>query len=79
MNRIKSITFFSIILFCISSQFSFSQPSRFSFNNYTNGKGDTLYYRQLYPDADTMRKYPLVIFLHGSGERGDTRQVLPQH
>jgi predicted peptidase len=75
MNRIKSITFFSIILFCISSQFSFSQSSRFSFNNYTNGKGDTLYYRQLYPDADTMRKYPLVIFLHGSGERGNDNEA----
>jgi predicted peptidase len=25
----------------------------------------------LYPDADTLRKYPLVIFLHGAGERGN--------
>ncbi len=47
-----------------------AQTSRFSYNYYTNNKGDTLYYRQLYPDADTLRKYPLVIFLHGMGERG---------
>ena len=49
---------------------SFSQPSRFSFQKYISASGDTLNYRQLMPDADPMRKYPLVIFLHGSGERG---------
>lgn len=43
--------------------------SRFSANKYIE-KGDTLNYRMLYPDSDTLRKYPLVIFLHGSGERG---------
>jgi predicted peptidase len=46
------------------------QPSLFEARKYTNGKGDTLNYRSLYPDSDTFRKYPLVIFLHGSGERG---------
>lgn len=58
-----------LILFVNSSQ-AFAQPSRFSYNTFTNNKGDTLRYRQLYPDADPFRKYPLVIFLHGSGERG---------
>jgi len=68
----------AIILKCIALSFvcncfiqtSFAQPSVFSFEKYTNSKGDTLNYRQLYPDSDPMRKYPLVIFLHGSGERG---------
>jgi predicted peptidase len=46
-----------------------AQPSRFSRENYIE-KGDTLYYRMLFPDASRGRKYPLVIFLHGSGERG---------
>jgi len=45
-------------------------PNAFSPQFYTNGKGDTLYYRQLTPDANPKRHYPLVIFLHGSGERG---------
>jgi len=40
-----------------------------------NGKGDTLLYRLLYPDSDTLRKYPLVIFLHGSGERGHDNEA----
>jgi predicted peptidase len=46
-----------------------AQPSRFSREKYID-KGDTLSYRLLFPDANRLRKYPLVIFLHGSGERG---------
>jgi poly(3-hydroxybutyrate) depolymerase len=46
-----------------------AQPSRFSRETYIE-KGDTLSYRMLFPDANRQRKYPLVIFLHGSGERG---------
>lgn len=45
-------------------------PDLFSSQYFTNGKGDTLHYRQLNPDANPKRHYPLVIFLHGSGERG---------
>ena len=56
--------FFSV---CINT---YAQPSRFSFEKFIN-KGDTLNYRQLFPDADTLRRYPLIIFLHGSGERGN--------
>ena len=46
-----------------------AQPSRFSREKYIEN-GDTLSYRMLFPDANRQRKYPLVIFLHGSGERG---------
>jgi len=46
-----------------------AQPSRFSREKYVEN-GDTLSYRMLFPDANRQRKYPLVIFLHGSGERG---------
>jgi|SRR5690606_4660655 len=35
-------------------------------------KGDTLGYRMLYPaDYGSQKKYPLVVFLHGAGERGN--------
>lgn len=75
MNRIKSIISFLAFLFCLSNQFAFSQSSsRFSINRYIE-KGDTLNYRLLFPDADTFRKYPLVIFLHGSGERGNDNEA----
>ena len=68
----KLITAF---LFCFISQMVFSQSTRFSINRYVGDKGDTLNYRLLFPDADTMRKYPLVIFLHGSGERGSDNEA----
>jgi len=73
MHPVKPIMLASF--FCLAIQFAFSQSSsRFSFEKYID-KGDTLRYRQLYPDADTFRKYPLVIFLHGSGERGDDNEA----
>lgn len=38
-------------------------------------KNDTLKYRVLFPENyDKSRKYPLVIFLHGSGERGNDNE-----
>ncbi|HTQ64555.1 MAG TPA: prolyl oligopeptidase family serine peptidase [Puia sp.] len=75
MNQTRLTTFMLAFLFCISMLSGFSQSSRFSFNKYGNDKGDTLQYRMLFPDADTLRKYPLVIFLHGSGERGSDNEA----
>ena len=57
----------------ISSQ-SLCQATKFSYNQYVSGN-DTLKYRQLYPDNARGRKYPLVIFLHGSGERGNDNEA----
>jgi len=65
-----------IVLFCFGSiSNSFSQSSLFSFEKYINADGDTLNYRQLVSDYDPISKYPLVIFLHGSGERGDDNEA----
>jgi len=66
----KQIVCLLAVLAVMSTWPVFSQPSRFSREKYVGEKGDTLYYRMLYPDANPLRKYPLVIFLHGSGERG---------
>jgi len=74
MNVLKSIVPCLLFLYCANINPTFAQVSRFSFNKYTNGTGDTLNYRQLSPDYDTMRKYPLVVFLHGSGERGNDNE-----
>jgi predicted peptidase len=60
------------IFFCANAH---AQASRFGFAKYADGQGDTLNYRIVYPDYDTVRKYPLVIFLHGSGERGDDNKA----
>jgi len=76
MNYKKSTSLLLCFLFCFNAQWAFSQlSSRFSLNKYGNDKGDTLLYRQLFPDADTFRRYPLVIFLHGSGERGNDNEA----
>ncbi|HEX4849326.1 MAG TPA: alpha/beta hydrolase-fold protein, partial [Puia sp.] len=64
----------SFILFYVSTAFSQSS-SKFSMQKFGNGKGDTLQYRLLFPDANQLRKYPLIIFLHGSGERGSDNEA----
>jgi predicted peptidase len=62
-------TLLAFLAFIMVAALAQAQPSRFSREKYVE-QGDTLYYRQLVPDANRQRKYPLVIFLHGSGERG---------
>lgn len=72
MKRRAIFLSFCLILITIAAQ---AQVSRWSKNVYTNGKGDSLQYRLLYPDYNPARKYPLVIFLHGSGERGNDNEA----
>src|SRR5580692_8038343 len=62
-------TLLAFLAFIMAAALAQAQPSRFSREKYVE-QGDTLYYRLLFPDANRQRKYPLVIFLHGSGERG---------
>ncbi len=64
-----SVVLFSVIFLLVMSVHSSAQPSKFGYG-YFEEKGDTLAYRMLEPDYNPGRKYPLVIFLHGSGERG---------
>ena len=47
----------------------------YDYNVYISSKGDSLPYRSLKPKkAEAGKKYPLVIFLHGAGERGDDNE-----
>ncbi|MBS1974794.1 MAG: prolyl oligopeptidase family serine peptidase [Bacteroidetes bacterium] len=72
----KPVTLLCAAIISCSLQFSFGQSSsRFGASQFINEKGDTLNYRLLFPDADNMRKYPLVVFLHGSGERGNDNEA----
>ncbi|GAA0890552.1 hypothetical protein GCM10009122_02300 [Fulvivirga kasyanovii] len=78
MRKSKVILF---ILFVAASLFvsktALSQEIKFDANQFTNGEGEELNYRILTPDYDTLRKYPLIVFLHGAGERGnDNRSQL---
>lgn len=47
---------------------------------YTNKKGGRLHYRILYPvNYSPEENYPLVLFLHGAGERGDDNEKQLTH
>ena len=75
MRFIKLTSLLLIFFFCAEIQGTFAQTSLFSYNHYVNENGDTLNYRLLFPDYNSMRMYPLVVFLHGSGERGDDNEA----
>jgi predicted peptidase len=50
---------------------AFAQNTPFEARTYVSPQGDTLRYRLLLPsNYQPNKQYPLVIFLHGSGERG---------
>ena len=60
-----------IILFSLNI---FSQNNEFEKLQFVKGK-DTLNYRLLKPkDFDSSKKYPLHLFLHGVGERGNDNE-----
>lgn len=68
-----------VILFCMISSFTAAQVvSGFKAQTFSNEKSDTLVYRLLAPLAQQGdKKYPLVLVLHGAGERGqdNTKQL----
>lgn len=72
--KIKRIFLFCVCTTLLIVSSANAQMERFSKNQFIQN-GDTLNYRMLFPDADTLRKYPLVIFLHGSGERGSDNEA----
>ena len=58
------------ILFTIAST-ALAKYKEYDSLNYVSKSGDTLKYRQLNPiHIEKGEKYPLVLFLHGAGERG---------
>lgn len=61
----------SFIILCFLLKISFAQDfSAYQKKEFIQG-GDTLRYRILYPEKyNPNKKYPVIIFLHGSGERG---------
>lgn len=47
---------------------------------FADGNGNTLNYRILFPENyEAEKKYPLILFLHGAGERGDDNQKQLTH
>jgi len=69
-----------IILFCSFCLMTKAQDnSIYEKHSYVQA-GDTLPYRLLLPvDYDPAKKYPLILFLHGSGERGRDNELQLVH
>ena len=77
-----SMKFFTTILFSMGIfSFLFGQHlSDYEKRVFADGKGNLLNYRILFPkNYNACTKYPLVLFLHGAGERGDNNQAQLTH
>ena len=75
----KKIIFFILLLASISATAQTNDFSLYQKEIYIHGR-DTLPYRILLPfNYDPSKKYPLIIFLHGSGERGNNNEAQLVH
>lgn len=64
-----------LIAFSFAIEASPEALAAFNAKEFINGNNDTLLYRMLEPQNKCFfKKYPLVIFLHGSGERGNDNE-----
>ena len=69
----KKIFFYFLTAFSLAA--NAQDLSLYQKKEYTYSEGKVLPYRILYPDNyDKTKKYPLVLFLHGSGERGNDNE-----
>lgn len=77
MRKIITITCFAFIAKSFASMSLYAQESTAYFEKHYFIEGtDTLPYRLLVPESVKRgKKYPLVIFLHGAGERGRDNEI----
>ncbi|WP_020532064.1 prolyl oligopeptidase family serine peptidase [Flexithrix dorotheae] len=76
INLTGSFLFVFLLSFGLNAQ-DFSLFEKFEFNGESGGK---MPYRLLKPlDYNPEKSYPLVVFLHGSGERGDDNEAQLQN
>ena len=70
-----------ILMTLLMQTISTAQSSLTSFSREVYGKGtDSLFYRLLFPENfDPAKKYPVLFFLHGAGERGNDNQAQLTH
>lgn len=74
----KKLICLSLALFALETT-SMAQNNTFTKEAYVKGS-DTLLYRLLLPENfDATKKYPVLFFLHGSGERGNNNEAQLVH
>lgn len=70
-HKLKAVLITGVIFLYINAPVLGQAKDHFIARTY-NSSGNTLPYRILFPDSfDPEQKYPLILFLHGAGERGD--------
>lgn len=75
----KLILFFVLISATVFGQQTIDK-SLFEKKEFKGADGQSLLYRILYPEGyDKTKKYPLILFLHGAGERGDDNELQLTH
>lgn len=79
MKKIVCIAFVNVLFILQYANVYAQNFDLYEKHTYINGK-DTLPYRILLPENfDKSKKYPLVIFLHGAGERGSDNEKQLTH
>ena len=69
-----------ILVFTLVSFAAFAQQEEYQKKTYVSSENDTLLYRELVPEKLILNQsYPLVIFLHGAGERGNDNEAQLRH
>jgi predicted peptidase len=72
--------FFLIALQFLTTSLSAQDLSLYEKKTFISSRGDTLPYRILYPlNYDAGKKYPLILVLHGAGERGNNNESQLTH
>ena len=65
----------SILLVFLSLSLSLSAQQGYEKDVFVSSTGDSLPYRMIRPESmKAGKKYPLVLFLHGAGERGNDNE-----
>jgi predicted peptidase len=71
--------FLTVFIVFLCSSLMAQKQDRFEARTFVQG-ADTLLYRILMPEAfDPQKEYPVLFFLHGSGERGNDNQAQLTH
>ncbi len=76
------LTLSCLLLSAATGKLSAQSLDSFERRTFTANNGTTLPYRILYPrgyDRNDKEKYPLVLFLHGAGERGEDNEAQLVH